>query len=127
MIELEPYYNLEQAAKELGVCYRKAREMLRSGELKPIEKFNPDNKFFRYHFRVSYIQKFKMSKHHRAWSDAEIMSLMTSRGVGVPFKKIANELGRTEKACRSKYFELDKLYYHELEEEYQARADQQFD
>lgn len=123
MIELEPYYNLERAAKELGVCYRKARDMLRSGELKPIEKFNPDNKFFRYHFRVSYIKNFKMGKRHMTWSDSEIRSLMTSRDAGDSFKKIANELGRTEKACRSKWFELNK---RELEEEYQARADQLF-
>lgn len=100
--------------------------MLRSGELKPIEKFNPDNKFFRYHFRVSYIQKFKMSKHHRAWTAGDVEYLIVSRDVGDSFKKIANELGRTEKACRSKYFELNKLYYQEMEEEYQARADQQF-
>lgn len=126
MIELEPYYNLEQAAKELGVCYRKARDMLRSGELKPIEKFNPDNKFFRYHFRVSYIKNFKMSKRHMTWSDSEIRGLMTSRDAGNSFKKIGNELGRTEKACRSKWFELNKSYYQELEEEYQARADQLF-
>lgn len=97
------YFTMSGAAKKMNVSIKTARKMVKSGILVP---YRDDSDRKRPIFTLESVEKADKMRKFRHWTTDDIQKLVKMRVSGNSFKLIAKKLGRTEYACRCKFYEF---------------------
>lgn len=97
------YFTMSGAAKKMGISIKTVRKMVKSGILVP---YHDDLDRKRPIFALESVEKADKMHKFRHWTSDEIRKLVKMRVSGNSFKLIAKKLGRTEYACRCKFYEF---------------------
>lgn len=90
-----------EVAKMLGVTVQTVRHMVLRGELTPVGKDGRSPLYFK-----EDVERLVSLRHNRPWTVEELRKLAKMRIARKPYSKIAKKLGRTEYACRCKFYEF---------------------
>lgn len=90
-----------KVAKMLGVTSQTVRHMVLRGELTPVGKDGRSPLYLK-----EEVERLAGLRSCRPWTVEELRKLAKMRIARKPYSKIAKKLGRTEYACRCKFYEF---------------------